>query len=200
MKRRQFDCDGCRYQFSVRVGTLFHDSKLPLWKWFLAVYMMGESKKGVSANQLEADARRVLQDRLVSLPPHPRGDEREGPTILPGIMEADETFVGGKLRAAAAPGAGAIAATTRPSCSGRSSAAAGPAPSVAPRRQARHRPRFPDRRGDDDAEAIYTDLAPLLPRHWQTRTRGMSSSTTPDEEWVQRAGAHEHRRVRPDPL
>ena len=52
-KRRQFDCDGCRYQFSVRVGTIFHDSKLPLWKWFLAVYMMGESKKGVSANQLK---------------------------------------------------------------------------------------------------------------------------------------------------
>src|SRR3977135_196830 len=53
VKRRQFDCDGCRYQFSVRVGTLFHDSKLPLWKWFLAVYVMGESKKGVSANQLK---------------------------------------------------------------------------------------------------------------------------------------------------
>src|SRR5207247_9154025 len=52
-KRRQFDCDGCRYQFSVRVGTIFHDSKLPLWKWFLAVYMMGESKKSVSANQLK---------------------------------------------------------------------------------------------------------------------------------------------------
>lgn len=52
-KRRQFDCDGCRYQFSVRVGTIFHDSKLPLWKWFLAVYMMGESRKGISANQLK---------------------------------------------------------------------------------------------------------------------------------------------------
>src|SRR5207244_6810865 len=49
VKRRQFDCDSCRYQFSVRVGTLFHDSKLPLWKWFLAVYLMGESKKGISA-------------------------------------------------------------------------------------------------------------------------------------------------------
>ena len=52
-ERRQFDCDGCHCQFSVRVGTIFHGSKLPLWKWFLAVYMIGESKKGVSANQLK---------------------------------------------------------------------------------------------------------------------------------------------------
>ncbi len=35
-KRDQFDCDECRYQFSVTAGTIFHDSHLPLWKWFLA--------------------------------------------------------------------------------------------------------------------------------------------------------------------
>src|SRR4051812_31321300 len=51
-ERKQYECSDCRYQFSVRAGTVFQDSKLPLWKWFLAVYMMGESKKGVSANQL----------------------------------------------------------------------------------------------------------------------------------------------------
>src|SRR3990172_2744140 len=52
-KRGQFDCDACRYQFSVTAGTILHDSHLPLWKWFLAVYTMGESKKGISANQLK---------------------------------------------------------------------------------------------------------------------------------------------------
>src|SRR6266566_890890 len=52
-KRAQFECDTCRYQFSVRVNTVFHDSKLPLWKWFLATYLMIESKKGISANQLK---------------------------------------------------------------------------------------------------------------------------------------------------
>jgi transposase-like protein len=55
-KRGQFDCNSCSYQFSVRVGTIFHDSHLPLWKWFLAVYIMGESPRGVPANQL----RRIL--------------------------------------------------------------------------------------------------------------------------------------------
>src|SRR5205823_7925101 len=51
--RNQFDCDSCRYQFSVTSGTVFHDTHLPLWKWFLAVYLIGEAKKGVSANQLK---------------------------------------------------------------------------------------------------------------------------------------------------
>ena len=50
--RSQFDCDSCGYQFSVRVGTIFHDSHLPLWKWFLAVYAISQSRNGVSASQL----------------------------------------------------------------------------------------------------------------------------------------------------
>jgi transposase-like protein len=51
--RGQFDCDACGYQFSVRVGTILQNSNLPLWKWFLAVYVMGRSKEGVSASQLK---------------------------------------------------------------------------------------------------------------------------------------------------
>ncbi|MGI8770183.1 MAG: transposase, partial [Acidobacteriaceae bacterium] len=37
--RNQFDCDSCRYQFSATAGTIFHDSHLPLWKWFFATYL-----------------------------------------------------------------------------------------------------------------------------------------------------------------
>jgi transposase-like protein len=51
--REVYDCDSCRYQFSVTAGTIFHDSHLPLTKWFFAAYVMVESKKGVSANQLK---------------------------------------------------------------------------------------------------------------------------------------------------
>src|SRR5271156_4244357 len=50
--RNQFDCDSCRYQFSATAGTSFHDTHLPLWKWFLATYLLCESKKGMSALQL----------------------------------------------------------------------------------------------------------------------------------------------------
>ena len=38
--RDQYECSKCRYQFSVTAGTIMHDSHLPLWKWFLAVYLM----------------------------------------------------------------------------------------------------------------------------------------------------------------
>ena len=50
--RGQFDCETCGYQFSVRVGTVLHGSRLPLWKWVLAVYLMTESEDGISANRL----------------------------------------------------------------------------------------------------------------------------------------------------
>ena len=95
-KRRQFDCDACRYQFSVRVGTLFHDSKLPLWKWFLAVYMMGESKKGVSANQLKRMLGVSYKTAWYLCHRIRAAMHDESAPLLRGIVEADETYVGGK--------------------------------------------------------------------------------------------------------
>lgn len=50
--RHLYQCLACRYQFSVRTGTIFHDSHLPLPKWFTAMAVMGESRGDVSANQL----------------------------------------------------------------------------------------------------------------------------------------------------
>lgn len=50
--RGQFECGTCGYQFSVRVGTVFHATHLPLWKWFLAVYLVAGSLDGISTNQL----------------------------------------------------------------------------------------------------------------------------------------------------
>lgn len=50
--RHQFDCHRCRYQFSVRTGTILHDSKLPLRTWLRAVYLLTDSPSGVSSNEL----------------------------------------------------------------------------------------------------------------------------------------------------
>jgi transposase-like protein len=50
--RSKWHCYGCRYQFSVTAGTLFHSSHLPVWKWFVAVHLMLGSAEGVSANDL----------------------------------------------------------------------------------------------------------------------------------------------------
>lgn len=51
--RDAWDCRGCGYHFSVTSGTIMHDSHLPLRKWFAAIYLMVESRKGMSANQLK---------------------------------------------------------------------------------------------------------------------------------------------------
>ncbi|HXF36001.1 MAG TPA: IS1595 family transposase [Actinomycetota bacterium] len=51
-RRDRFECNDCRYQFSVRVGTPLQGSHLPLWKWMLAFYAMAESGMRVSTRRL----------------------------------------------------------------------------------------------------------------------------------------------------
>ncbi len=94
--RQQYDCNSCRYQFSVTAGTIFHDSHLPLWKWFLATYTMIESKKGVSANQIKRMLK-VSYKTAWYLCHRIRAAMKEAnPEPLTGTVEADETLVGGK--------------------------------------------------------------------------------------------------------
>ena len=71
--RDQFDCNGCRYRFSVTSGTIFDNTNLPLWKWFVTIYLICESKKSISANPDQANDRRHLQDRVAPVPPYPVG-------------------------------------------------------------------------------------------------------------------------------
>ena len=92
--RQVFDCDGCRYQFSVTAGTLFHDSHLPLAKWFLAIFLMCESKKRMSASQLK----RILEvsyktawylcHRIRVAMAEPNASPLTGP------VEVDDTYIG----------------------------------------------------------------------------------------------------------
>jgi len=98
--RNQFDCDGCRYQFSVTAGTLFHDSHLPLWKWFLGVYLMCESKKGISSKQLERSLGVSYKTAwyLTHRIREAMGDRDE--PLLSGTVEVDETWIGGEARGA----------------------------------------------------------------------------------------------------
>ena len=49
----KFECAACKYQFSVTSGTFMHKTRLPLRKWFIAIQLICESKKGVSAKQIE---------------------------------------------------------------------------------------------------------------------------------------------------
>ena len=95
--RYQYQCRSCRYQFSVTAGTIFHDTHLPLWKWFLAVYLIVESKKGISANQLKRMIG-VTYKTAWYLAHRIRDALNEvDAQLLKGIIEVDETFVGGEV-------------------------------------------------------------------------------------------------------
>lgn len=96
--RGTFVCDSCDYQGSVKVGTIFHNSHLPLTKWFLAVYLMCEAKKGVSANQLKRTLG-VAYKTAWYLCHRIRAAVADADTsLLKGIVEVDETYIGGKAK------------------------------------------------------------------------------------------------------
>lgn len=96
----RFECVGCQYQFTVTSGTIFHDSHLPLPMWFLAVLLICEAKKGISAMQLK----RTLwgQDRgsyktawYLCHRVRAAMDSAEK-VMLDGTLEMDETYIGGR--------------------------------------------------------------------------------------------------------
>ncbi len=96
--RQQYDCGSCGYQFSVTAGTMLHDSHLPLKKWFLAVYLMTESKKGISALQLKRTLHVAYRTAWYLTHRVRAAMEDAYPMPLKGTVEIDETFIGGKVR------------------------------------------------------------------------------------------------------
>jgi transposase-like protein len=96
--RDLFRCESCEYQFSVKTATIFHDSHLPLPKWFAAIYLMSESKKGMSALQLKRTLK-VAYKTAWYLCHRIREAVKDADTsLLSGICELDETYVGGKAK------------------------------------------------------------------------------------------------------
>ncbi len=105
-QRRLVECTHCHKQTSVTAGTMFHRIRTPLWKWFWAIYQMAQDKKGIAAMELAKQIgvcyttawlilhklRRAMRDRTQRY-------------TLQGLVEVDETYVGG--RATGTPGRGA---------------------------------------------------------------------------------------------
>src|SRR5437588_5198203 len=99
-KRNQFTCDTCDYRFSVTAGTIFHDSHLPLPKWFAAIFLICEAKKGMSALQLKRTLK-VAYKTAWYLCHRIREAVKDADTTLigkDGIVECDETYIGGDGR------------------------------------------------------------------------------------------------------
>ena len=96
-KELRHHCNTCMTSFSVTVGTIFHRTHLPLQKWFLAVYLMLSAKKGIPARQLARDLN-VNKNTAwrIAMKVRDAMDESEQRNLLIGIVEADETYMGGK--------------------------------------------------------------------------------------------------------
>jgi len=104
-KENRYHCNNCNTSFSVTVGTIFHHTHLPLQKWFLAICMTLNAKKGVAARQM-ARHLRVNKDTAwrIDMKIRQAMSEREQRELLTGLVECDETYIGGKPR----PGNGSI--------------------------------------------------------------------------------------------
>jgi transposase-like protein len=89
---------GCREQFTVTIGTIFEDSHIALHKWLLAIYLMCSSKKGISALQLQRNLEIGSYRTAWFMAHRIRWAMTQGPMteLLKGIVEVDETYVGGK--------------------------------------------------------------------------------------------------------
>jgi len=99
VRKGVWKCGGCREQFTVTVGTIFEDSHIPLNKWLLAYHLLCASKKGMSAHQLH----RMLKVTYRSawfMAHRIRYTMSQEPLVsrLSGVVEIDETYVGGKKR------------------------------------------------------------------------------------------------------
>ncbi len=92
-------CAACRKQFTVTIGTIFEDSKIPLHKWLHAIHMLCSSKKGISAHQLHRNLG-VTYKSAWFMAHRIRWSMTQEPlsSKLDGIVEVDDTYIGGKRR------------------------------------------------------------------------------------------------------
>jgi len=177
-KPRVFDCNSCRYQFSVTAGTIFHDSHLPLWKWFLTTYMMAEAKKGVSANQIKRTIE-VSYKTAWYLCHRIRAAMSDGsPNRLRGIVEVDETLIGGKAK-----GFGHGYRGNKALVAGAVERNGNARLQTIPDTTRRTLHSFIDKHVADDAEAIYTDEWPAYKGIADKDTRHETVNHSA-EEWV----------------
>jgi transposase-like protein len=90
-----YKCGACLKQFTVTVGTVFEDSKIPLRKWLIAWYMICSSKKGISSLQLQRNLELGSYRTALFMAHRIRHALKETsfPEKLDGIVEADECFV-----------------------------------------------------------------------------------------------------------
>jgi len=93
-----YRCRACRKDYTATVGTIFADSHIPLSKWFAGIYLMSASKKGMSAHQLHRQLGITYKSAWFMC--HRIREAMRSKEFAPlmGVIEADETYIGGKPR------------------------------------------------------------------------------------------------------
>lgn len=91
-------CKECDYQFTVTANTIFHDSHLPLIKWLTATYLICESRKGMSANQIKRTLGTSYKTAWYLCHRIRAAMASAEKPMLEGTIEMDETYVGGTYK------------------------------------------------------------------------------------------------------
>ncbi len=99
VRKGVWKCKACRKQFTVTVGTIFEDSRIPLNKWLLAIHLLCSSKKGMSAHQLHRSLGITYKSAWFMCHRIRYGMTQEPlASKLQGTVEVDETYIGGKAK------------------------------------------------------------------------------------------------------
>jgi transposase-like protein len=94
---RTHKCGDCRQKFSIKVGTIFEDSKIPLRKWMMAIWLLTSHKNGIASTQLAKDIEVTQKTAWFMLHRlRAAATTKSFNAPLSGQVEADETLVGGK--------------------------------------------------------------------------------------------------------
>ena len=91
----QFKCGDCHKRFSCLVGTIFQNTKLPLQKWFMAMYLISSHKKGISSHQLGRDLHITQKSAWYILHKVRTLFGQYDTPALQGEIELDEMYLGG---------------------------------------------------------------------------------------------------------
>ena len=94
-KDQRYRCAKCKKDFTIKTGTIFGRSKVPLQKWFVAMYLLSVNKKGISSVQLAKEVG-VPQNTAWFMDHRIRESMKKNNGQLFGTIEVDETYVGGK--------------------------------------------------------------------------------------------------------
>jgi len=98
--RKIYQCQEptCKQQFTATSGTIFHDTHLPLTKWFLALSVIVDAKKGISAKQLQRHLNVGYKTAWYLAHRIRKAMEETGSPLWTGTVEIDETYIGGRTR------------------------------------------------------------------------------------------------------